>query len=285
MFAALARDLRFAFRQMRQTPIVSGVALLSLALGIGANVAIFSLVNALILKALPIHEPERLVQLRLTDTNPRNHQTSFTNPQWEYLRDHQDIFTGVTAVGYARFNLNTTGEMRLVSGMYASARLLDTLGVAPIIGRTFTEDADRRGSEPIAILSYGFWQREYGGDRAVLGRPITLDGNAFTIVGVTPPEFFGVRVGTTFDVMIPLTNQTIIRGGENSLDNRSTWWLSMFARLAPGQTMAQAESRLRALQPQLRDATMPQDWRPQDQATYIQDPFGVIPRSEERRVG
>lgn len=197
---------------MRQTPIVSGVALLSLALGIGANVAIFSLVNALILKALPIHEPERLVQLQLTDTNPRNHTTSFTNPQWEYLRDHQDIFTGVTAA----------------------------------------EEADRRGSEPIAILSYGFWQREYGGDRAVLGRPISLDGNAFTIAGVTPPEFFGVRVGTTFDVMIPLTNEAIIRGVESSLDRRSSWWLSMFARLAPGQTMAQAESRLRALQPRLR---------------------------------
>src|SRR5574341_1180519 len=103
--SSLCRDLKFALRQMRQTPIVSGVALLSLALGIGANVAIFSLVNALILKALPIHEPERLVQIQLTDSNPRNHTTSFTNPQWEYLRDHEDIFTGATAVGYARFNL------------------------------------------------------------------------------------------------------------------------------------------------------------------------------------
>jgi predicted permease len=277
MFGTLGRDLRFALRQMRQTPIVSGVALLSLALGIGANVAIFSLVNALILKALPIHEPERLVQLQLTDTNPRNNTTSFTNPQWEYLRDRQDIFTGVTAVGNARFNLNATGESRMIPALYASARFLDTLGVTPILGRGFSDDADRRGSEPIAILSYGFWQREYGGDRDVLGRPISLDGNAFTIVGVTPPDFFGVRVGTTFDVMIPITNQAIIRGAENSLDNRSTWWLSMFARLAPGQTMAQAQSRLRALQSQLREATMPQDWRAQDQASYIQDPFGVVP--------
>ena len=275
--SSLARDLKFAFRQLRQTPIVSGVALLSLALGIGANVAIFSLVNALILKALPIHEPERLVQLQLTDTNPRNHTTSFTKPQWEYLRDHHDIFISATAVGYARFNLNTAGEMRMVPGLYASGRFLDTLGVTPIIGRGFTEQDDRRGGEPIAILSYGFWQREFGGDRSVLGRPVSLDGHAFTIVGVTPPEFFGVRVGTTFDVMIPLGNEPIIRGAESSLDRRSSWWLSMFARLAPGQTVAQAEARLRALQPQLRDATMPQDWRAQDQATYIQDPFGVIP--------
>ena len=275
--SALARDLKFAFRQMRQTPIVSGIALLSLALGIGANVAIFSLVNALILKALPIHEPERLVQLRLTHPDQRNHTTSFTNPQWEYLRDHQEIFAGAAAVGYARWNLNATGEARPIPGLYVSGRFLDTLGVVPQMGRGFTELDDRRGGEPIAILSHGFWQREYGGDRAVLGRTVSLDGHAFTIVGVTPPEFFGVRVGTTFDVMVPLANEAIIRGAESSLEGRSSWWLSFFARLAPGQTLEQAEARLRTLQPQLREATLPQDWRPQDQAQYIQDPFGVIP--------
>lgn len=273
---SLGRELKFAFRQLRQAPIVSAVALLSLALGIGANVAIFSLVNALILKALPIHEPERLVQLRLTGTNPLNHTTSFTNPQWEYLRDHQDIFTSVAAVGYARFNLNAAGESRIVPGLYVSGRFLDTLGVVPVVGRSFTADDDRRGSPPIAILSHGFWQREFGGDSNVLGRTVPLDGHAFTIVGVTPQDFFGVRVGTTFDVMVPLSNEAIIRGAESALDRRSSWWLSMFARLAPGQTMAQGESRLRALQGQLREATLPPEWRPQDQATYIQDPFGVI---------
>jgi predicted permease len=275
--SSLGRDLKFALRQMRQTPIVSGVALLSLAMGIGANVAIFSLVNALILKALPIHEPERLVQLQLAHPNARANTTSFTNPQWEYLRDHEEIFTGAAAVGYARFNLNATGESRLIPGLYVSGRFLDTLGLTPILGRGFTAEDDRRGAEPIAILSYGFWQREFGGDRGVLGRTVSLDGNAFTIVGVTPQEFFGVRVGTTFDVMVPLANEAIIRGAESSLDRRSSWWLSMFARLAPGQTVAQAESRLRALQPQLREGTMPQDWRPQDQQTYFSDPFSLLP--------
>jgi putative ABC transport system permease protein len=204
--SSLGRDLRFALRQMRQTPIVSGVALLSLALGIGANVAIFSLVNALILRALPIHEPERLVQIELTAPTAPQSTTSFTNPQWEYLRDHQEIFAGATAVGYARFNLNATGEARMIPGLYVSGRFLDTLGVTPIIGRGFTEHDDRRGGEPVAILAYGFWQRQYGGDTSVLGQTVSLDGHAFTILGVTPPEFFGVRVGTTFDVMIPLGN-------------------------------------------------------------------------------
>ena len=277
MFGTLGRDLRFALRQMRQTPIVSGVALLSLALGIGANVAIFSLVNALILKALPIHEPERLVRIEVRAPTSPLPTTSFTNPQWEYLRDHQDIFTSATAVGYARFNLNATGEARMIPGLYVSGRFLDTLGVTPIIGRGFTEHDDRRGGEAVALLSYGFWQREHGGDPGVLGKTVSLDGHAFTILGVTPPEFFGPRVGFTFDVMIPLGNEAIIRGPESGLDRRSMWWLSMFARLAPGQTAAQAQSRLRALQPQLRDGTMPPDYRPQDKDRYLSEPFGVIP--------
>src|SRR5688572_6929907 len=202
--SSLGRDLKFALRQMRQAPVVSGVALLSLALGIGANVAIFSLVNALILKALPIHEPERLVRIELRAPTSPLATTSFTNPQWEYLRDHQDIFTSATAVGYARFNLSATGEARMIPGLYVSGRFFDTLGVTPIIGRGFTEHDDRRGGEPVGLLSYGFWQREHGGDPDVLGKTVSLDGHAFTILGVTRPEFFGVRVGFTVDVMIPL---------------------------------------------------------------------------------
>ena len=277
MFAMLSRDLILAHRQMRRTPIVSGVALLSLALGIGANVAIFSLVNALILKSLPIHEPERLVQLQFVNSNPRETTTSLTNPQWEYLRDHVDFMTAVTAMGTASFNLKAAGESKPVPGMFVAARFLDVIGVTPIIGRGFTAENDQRGSALVAMLSYGFWQREYGGDPSVLGRSISLDGHAFMIIGVTPPEFFGLRVGTTFDVMVPITTEAIIRGVESSLDRRSSWWLSVFGRLAPGQTMAQAETRLRGLQPQLREATMPQDWRPNDQAFYIRDPFAVMP--------
>jgi putative ABC transport system permease protein len=282
LLASLTRDFRFAVRQMRQTPLVSGVALLSLALGIGANVAIFTLVNALMLKALPVHEPERLVQLQLVNTNPQANTTSFTNPQWEYLRDHQDIFAGATAFGTARFNLNAGGEARPVNGLFVSGRFFETLGVAPIIGRTFTADDDRRGSGPdgpVAVVSYGFWQREFAGEASVVGRSMSLDGHPFTVVGVTPREFFGATVGRAFDVALPLSNEAIIRGPESSLDRRSSWWLTFIARLAPGQTMAQAEARLRALQPQLREATMPQDWRPPDQERYITDPFGVLPAS------
>ena len=239
--SSFGRDLKFAVRQLRQTPIVSGVALLSLALGIGANVAIFSLVNALILKSLPVTDPERLVVMGRLDTrNPGGGaSTSATHPQFEYLRDHQDFLAGVTAVSFARFNLSTGGEARNVPGLYVDGRLLDVLGVTPVLGRRFTADDDRVGGGPggpVAIVSYGFWQREHGGDPAVLGRSVTLDGHPFTIVGVTPQNFHGVRVGFSFDVMIPLGSEPIIRGAESSLGRRTSWWLTVFARLTPGQT-------------------------------------------------
>jgi hypothetical protein len=174
---ALVRDLRFAIRLMRQTPVVSAVALFSLALGIGANVAIFSLVNALMLKALPVHEPDRLALFQWV--NPRGPNTSHTYPQWEYIRDRQDFLTGVIAVGGARFNLNAGGEARPVVGQYVNADYLKVLGVRPALGRGFLPEDERRGggpSGPVAILSHGFWQREYGGDPNIIGKPITLDG-------------------------------------------------------------------------------------------------------------
>jgi len=275
--SSLGRDLTSAIRQLRRAPLVSGVTLISLALGIGANVAIFSLVNALLLKALPVHESGRLVVLGYA-AMPRPSQ-SMTNPQWEYLRDHQEVFAGMLASGNARFNLNAGGESRPVDGLFVSGRYFDTLGVRPVLGRAFTEGDDRRGGGdgPVAVLSYGFWQREFGGDASVLGRPITLDGHAFTIVGVTPRDFFGVQVGRAFDLAVPLGTEPIIRGAESSLDRRSFWWLTLIGRLAPGQTLDQAQDRLRALQPQLREATMPQDWRPQDQAEYITEPLVLSP--------
>lgn len=280
-FDSLLRDLKFAFRLMRQTPMVSLVAMLSLALGIGANVAIFSLVNALMLKSLPVHAPEQLAIVNQRPSEPgRSPGTSFTNPQWEYIRDHQDFLGGVAAQGGARFDLNAGGEARPVAGMFVSGRFFEVLGIMPVVGRTFSAADDQRGGGPggpVAVLSYGFWQREYGGDPQVIGRGIYLDGHAFTVVGVTPPAFYGLEVGRSFDVAVPLGTEPIIRGAESGLDRRSMWWLRLVARLAPGQTIEQAEARLAAFHPSLREATMPQEWRPQDQEQYITQPFALMP--------
>jgi putative ABC transport system permease protein len=275
---SIVRDLRFALRLMRQTPIVSGVALLSLALGIGANVAIFSLVNALLLKALPVHEPERLVLL--TQPQPafpeRPPASYWTNPQWEYLRDRTSILSGLIALGNTGFNLSAGGESQPAVGIYVNGRFFDVLGVTPHIGRTFTVDDDRRGggtAGPVAVLSHGFWQRQFGGDESIVGRGIDLDGHPFTVVGVTAPGFLGMEVGRAFDVAVPIGTESIIRGAESSLDRRSSWWLRIAGRLAPGQTVAQAEAQLEAQRQSLREATLPPDYRPEDLATYLEVPF------------
>jgi putative ABC transport system permease protein len=275
--SSLVRDLKFALRQMRQTPIVSGIALLSLALGIGANVAIFSLVNALILKPLPVYDPDRLVIMAYEGVRGPN--TSMTNPQWEYIRDHQEVLVGVGAYGNPRFNLNAGGETRNAQGLFVSGRFFDTLGVTAHIGRLLTTNDDRRGGGPdgpVAVLSYGFWQREYGGRADVIGTAIALDGHPFTIIGVSQRDFRGVQIGRAFDVAAPLGTEPIVRGAESSLDRRSNWWLTIVGRLAPGQTMDQAQSRLRAFQPQLREATMPQDWSSNDQKEYIKEPIVLM---------
>ena len=275
--SSLVRDLKFAVRQMRQAPIVSGVALLSLALGIGANVAIFSLVNALILKPLPVYEPDRLVILGLD--SPRAVSTSLTNPVWEYVRDHQEVLVATAAWGNPRFNLASGGETRNAQGLFVSGRFFDTLGVTAHIGRLFTTEDDRRGGGtdgPVAVLSYGFWQREYGGQADAIGKSIALDGHPFTIIGVSQRDFRGVQIGRAFDVAAPLGTEPIVRGAESSLDRRSNWWLTVMGRLAPGQTMEQAQSRLRAFQPQLREATLPQDWRPNDLKGYLDEPIKLI---------
>ncbi len=278
---ALLRDLRFALRLMRQTPVVAVVAMLSLALGIGANVAIFNLVNALMLKALPLHESERLVVLGQPPREPGQQPArSFTNPQWEYIRDHQDFFGGVVASGGMRFNLNAAGEARPATGLVVNGNFFDVLGVRPAIGRTFTPADDVRGGGkdgPVAVISYGFWQRECGGRGDIVGQPIQLDGHAFTIVGVTAPEFLGVTVGRTFDIAVPFGTEPIFRGAESSLDRRSFWWINVIARLAPGQSIEQATTRFEAFRPGLREATMPQDWRPQDQKNYLAQPYQLDP--------
>ncbi len=278
--SSLIRDLTFAARQMRHTPIVSGVALLSLALGIGANVAIFSLVNALILKPLPVEDPDRLVIVGLS--RPMGTDTSLTNPLWEYVRDHQPVLMAVAAYGNPRFNLNTGGETRNAQGLFVSGRFFDTLGVTAHIGRLITADDDRRGGGPdgaVAVLSYGFWQREYGGNLDVIGKPIALDGHPFTIIGVSHRGFRGVQIGRAFDIATPLGTEPIVRGKESSLDRRSTWWLTVVGRLAPGQTSEQAEARLRDFQPQLREATLPQDWRADDLKEYLAEPITLMPGS------
>ena len=271
-------DLRDAFRALRATPVVSAVAILSLALGIGASTAIFSLVNALMLRALPVKDPQQLVQVM---AGPN--RTSWSNPLWEQLRERdRQIFDGAFAYSSPRFNLARGGETRPAVGMMASGRVFEVLGVPAILGRTFSaaEDVPGGGKDgPVAVLSYGFWQRQFGGAASAIGQHLELDRIDFTVIGVLPPDFTGLDQGRTLDVAVPLGVEPLSRGGRSAMKERSWWWLRVMARLKPGQTMEQATTALRGVQPQLREATLPDNYRPQDLARYLKDPFTMRPAS------
>jgi putative ABC transport system permease protein len=275
------QDIRLAFRALRATPVVSIVAILSLALGIGANTAIFSLVDTLILRALPVREPGQLVMLsdepgaKLATTRGI---TSWTNPIWEQVRGRRDLFDSVFAWSTSRFNLATGGETQFVDGIWASGRMFETLGVPAMLGRTFTEADDVRGGGPdgpVAVISYSFWQRRFGGTASAIGQRLNLDKVPFTIIGVTGPEFFGPDVGRAFDVAVPIGTEPLFRGKESALDERSTWWLSIMARLKPGQPVDAGTAAIRGYQPQIREATLP-DWRPSDQKDYLKEQFTLV---------
>ena len=269
------QDLRDAFRALRGTPVITVVAILSLALGIGANTAIFSILDSLLLRALPVHEPDRLAVVVLGTDN-----SSLTNPMWEQIRARPELFGGAFVFGSARFDLAQGGQAEFADGLWASAGMFDVLGVKPVQGRTFVPDDDRRGGGadgPAAVISYDFWQRRFNGEADTVGRTLIVQRVPFTIVGITPPAFFGPQVGRTFDIAVPLGTEPVIRGRDSALDRRSNWWLNTMVRLKDGQSIEAAANALRGVQPQIREATLPEDWRPQDLESYMKDPFNLRP--------
>jgi predicted permease len=270
MFDVFRQDIRYAARTLCSSPGFSTVAILSLALGIGANAAIFSLIDAVMLRDLPVSHPEELLHVTMADMGG-----SFTNPQWEQLRDRQDVFSGVFAYGGARFNLSSGGESRYAAGNWVSGDYFSTLGVRTVLGRALTRSEDRRGCAGAAVLTYDFWQKEYAGSPSVLGKTISLDGHPFQVVGVTQAGFHGVDVGRPLDVMIPLCGEAIIRGQSSALDRRSNWWLQVLGRPRPGLGARQVTARLNTFAPEIMKATLPPKWRAEDQQSYLQRTFGT----------
>jgi putative ABC transport system permease protein len=264
-------DVRDALRSLRASPVITFVAIVSLALGIGANTALFSILNSLLLKTLPVREPQRLV---LVDDG------TWTNPIWEQIRDRRhDVFEDAFAWSGTRVNLSTHGETDFVDGAWASGGMFDVLGVKAVLGRTFTEADDVRGGGPngaVAVVSYGFWQRRMGGAPDAIGRRLVVDGIEATVVGVTPRGFLGPDVGRSADVIVPIGAVALAPGQAKMLDGRSVWWLEIMGRLKPGQTIEEAATRLNAVRAQIREATLPQDWSAKDQATYMSEPLKLV---------
>jgi putative ABC transport system permease protein len=265
----MLQDLRYAIRALRATPAFAAVAILSLSLGIGANTAIFSLINSLILKPLPVSHPEQLLQLT------RGKDDYFTNPIWEQIRDRQDVFSGIFAVGDARFNLSSGGEARYADSYFVSGQFFETLGLRPILGRTLSPTDDKRGCPATAVLGHAFWQREYGGRTDIVGKTISLDNHPYEILGVIEPGFTGVEMGRARDLYVPLCAEKIAAGESSRLDSRNWWWLGIMGR--PSASPAQATARLKTLAPEIFKATLLPNMKSGDEAEYIKNTFETLP--------
>ncbi|MGC1650742.1 MAG: ABC transporter permease [Candidatus Sulfotelmatobacter sp.] len=205
LIETLLQDIRFGLRILGRTPVITGIAILSLALGIGANTAIFSLIDAVMLRMLPVHKPEELVQLfRLDPLAGGEGNFSFTNPFWEQVHDQQDVFSDAFAWSEDRFDLAQGGAVHDVNGVFASGGYFTTLGVRPAAGRLFTTADDQRGCPAVAVLSYGFWQDHFGGAESAIGRTLSLNNHPFEVIGASSPGFYGAEVGSKFDVAVPV---------------------------------------------------------------------------------
>jgi putative ABC transport system permease protein len=266
-------DFRLAVRALRATPIVSTVAALSLALGIGANTAIFSLVNSLLLRTLPVVEPQRLVTISSDAAIALGFKAGlgWSDAMWERLRERANAFDGACTWSVQRFNLAQGGETQPADGLVTSGDFFKTLGVPALLGRTFTSADDARGGGPdgpVLVISYGLWQRRFGGMSSVIGTTLRVEGVPFTIVGVTPPEFFGVEVGRPFDLALPLGTEALIRGKKASIDQPRSLFLFVMLRLKPGQSINAATATVRAMQPEILTADLP---------PFVREPFTLVP--------
>jgi putative ABC transport system permease protein len=276
------QDLRLAVRAFRATPIVTAVAVLSLALGIGANTAIFSLVNSLLLRRLPVVEPQRLVVISDGRAIRGGFTAGWTYAIWDQIRRRAQPFDGSCAWAMERFNLaEGGGETEPVDGLYASGDFFATLGVPVLAGRTFTSADDVPGGGkdgPVAVISYGLWQRRFGGSRTIVGTRLVVERVPFTIVGVTSPAFFGADVGRSFDVAVPLNTEPLIRGADSRIGpERGFYGLTVLLRLKPEQSIENANTIVRGMQPQIREAAMPATLAPLVQKEFMKDAFTIVP--------
>src|ERR1700691_831386 len=245
----LLQDARYAFRMLAKSPGFTLVAILTLALGIGANAAIFSVMDQVLLRLLPVQKPEELVVLRSPGPNPGRNWSdgdvgaAFSYPMYKDLRDHNPVFSGLLARFAIRASVSGQGQTELANGELVSGNYFEVLGVQPALGRVLTsQDETAAGANPETVLSYGYWERHFGRDPGILNKQLVVNGVSMTVVGVVAPGFFGVQVGQTPDLFIPVTMKAQMTPNWDGLADRKDHWLAMLGRLKPGMSLAKAEA-------------------------------------------
>jgi predicted permease len=238
----VVQDLRYAFRLFRTAPGFTSVVLLTLALGIGANVAVFSLVDALLLRPLPVSKPHELVELlRVQDTNYVEH---FSYPQVRHLGEQPDLFSALCAFGTDTLNVGPPDAVEPTRGAWVTGSYYQTLGVSAAAGRLITPEDDRPAAPPVAVISGRYWERRFGRDTGAIGRSLHIEGVPVTIVGVSPPEFLGAIVGEAADVTVPLNLRPRLQPERAGFLEESARWLRILARPRDGLSRDEVKARL-----------------------------------------
>jgi predicted permease len=249
----LWQDLRFGARMLFKQPGFTLIAVVTLSLGLGANTAIFSLVNTVLLRPLPIPQPERVFEITPLQKGADVGATSY--PLYKDLRDRNQVLEGLAAYRFVPLSLSQNGNNERLWGYLVSGNYFDLLGVRAAQGRMFTQEEDRTpGAHPVAVLSYGYWQRRFGGDPNLVGRTITINNHSFTVVGIAPPEFNGTVLIFSPEIYAPINMAKQIEPGEDWLESRGSGVLQTIGRLKPQVTAAQAKAALDALMAQLGPA-------------------------------
>ena len=276
----LIQDLRYGFRTFARQPAFAVTAVLALALGIGANTAIFSVVNALMLRSLPVLEPQRLVTVSSGFALSHGFRAGagMNYDMWSRMSERIRMFDGGFAWAPARVDLSSGGAMQPADALFTSGGFFATLGVPALIGRTFTVADDVRGGGRdglVAVIGYGLWQRRFGGATNAIGAVLPVEGIPCTVIGVMPPEFFGVEVGQPFDVALPLAIEPDVRGPRASLHHPSALMLTAMLRLRHDQSLDAATAALRPMQPEVLGVTAGN--RAEQLPEFLKDPYVLVP--------
>ena len=260
----LWQDLRYGARMLLKARSFTAIAVMSLALGIGANTALFSIVDVMLLRMLPVKEPDRLVLFRSVSvrefsagsytgnsrTDPATglrNMTSFPYQSFQRMREEDSVLSDIFAFGNVGLNVSADGQADVATGQAVSGNYFEGLGVKPLLGRVLTDQDDQTAAEPVAVLSYRYWNQRFAANATVIGKQINLNNVAFTIVGITPPGFEGtMQAGSTQDVTIPIAwePQIYVDRERSNMNGAGVWWLRLMGRLKPGATAAQAQAQL-----------------------------------------
>jgi predicted permease len=289
----LIQDFKYGIRTLIKNPGFTVIAVLTLALGLGANTAIFSLTDQILLRLLPVENPKELVVLR--SPGPKQGRvwsdgdgaSPFSYPLYKEVRDNNNVFSGVLARFAISLSVSGEGQTERANGELVSGNYFDVLGVRPVIGRVFNQDDDRiPGAGLVIVLSHAYWTRHFGADTGILNKTLIVNGVGMSVVGVARAGFTGVQVGQTPDIFIPITMKAQMTPNWDGLNDHRDFWLAMIGRLKPGLTPAQAEEVFAPVYRQILETELPQAGRfsPETQQRFLEKRMLMEPGSRGRAI-